>query len=365
MTIGYHSPMPPARTGVADYSAALVRALREAGAVVEVNPAHACEREVYHIGNNPAHAAMYARALQRPGVVVLHDAMLQHFFLGRGSREAYIEEFVYNYGEWTGGLAAELWRGRARSGQDALYFQYPMLRRLMESSRVVAVHNPGAAAAARAHGAARVVEIPHLLEPVPEPPGYAVEQLRASWAVPADGCVFGIFGHLRESKRVHTVLNAFQRLRARRAIRLLIAGDCVSSDLARALAARLRHPAIVRRPYLQERDFWLHAAAVDVCINLRYPSAGETSGIGIRLMGLGKPVIVTAGPEVSGFPRNTIVPVDAGLAEEEMLLCAMETLAGHRVAAQRLGQAAREFVVRRHHRQRAAEGLLSALVDYN
>lgn len=357
--------MPPARTGVADYSAALVRALREAGANVEVNPADACDREVYHIGNNPAHATIYDRALQRPGVVVLHDALLQHFLLGRLSREQYVEEFVYNYGDWTRGLAEELWRGRARSGQDALYFQYPMLRRLMERSRVVVVHNPAAAAAARAHGATRVAEIPHLLEPVPEPPGYAVEQLRVSWAVPPGGCVFGIFGHLRESKRVHTVLNAFERLSARRAIRLLIAGDCVSSDLARALAARLRHPGIVRRPYLRERDFWLHAAAVDVCINLRYPSAGETSGIGIRLMGLGKPVIVTDGPEVSSFPANTIVPVDGGLAEEEMVLCAMEALAGHPVAARRLGQAAREFVGSRHHPQRAAEGLLSALVDYN
>lgn len=357
--------MPPARTGVADYSVALVRALRDAGAKVEVNPRHRCERELYHIGNNPTHARIYDRALERPGVVVLHDALLHHFFLGRNSREDYVEEFVYNYGGWNRGLAEELWRGRARSGQDAIYFQYPMLRRLMERSRAVVVHNPAAGATARAHHAGRVFEIPHLLEPVPEPPGYAVEELRAAWEMTPDGCVFGIFGHLRESKRIHTVLNAFERLAARRDIRLLVAGDCVSSDLARALAVRLRHPGILRRPYLADREFWLHAAAVDVCINLRYPSAGETSGIGIRLMGLGKPVMVTTGPEVSRFPGNSIVKVDAGLAEEEMTLCAMQTLADAPMAARGLGQAAKNWVGIHHSPHRAAELLLSALVDYN
>ena len=65
MTLGYHSPMPPARTGVADYSAALVRALRDAAVDVAVNPTHPCDREIYHIGNNPAHAPLYARALDQ------------------------------------------------------------------------------------------------------------------------------------------------------------------------------------------------------------------------------------------------------------------------------------------------------------
>ncbi|MBL8291258.1 MAG: hypothetical protein JNN08_05455 [Bryobacterales bacterium] len=357
--------MPPARTGVADYSAALVRALRDAGVNVAVNPTRPCDREVYHIGNNPTHAAIYARALDRPGVVVLHDALLHHFFLGRGSEQHYVEEFVYNYGAWTRGLAHELWRGRARSGHDPLYFDYPMLRRLMERSRVVVVHNPAAAATAKAHHAARIVEIPHILEPIPEPPGYAVDCLRAQWALPPAACVFGIFGHLRESKRVHTVLNAFERLAAQDSVRLLVAGDCVSSDLARALDARLRHPHVLRKPYLSESGFWLHAAAVDVCINLRYPSAGETSGIGIRLMGLGKPIIVTAGPEVSRFPTNTVIPIDAGLAEEEMLLCAMHTLATSPIAARRLGHAARNFMTTHHSPQLAVQGLLSALVDYN
>ncbi len=76
---------------------------------------------------------------------------------------------------------------------------------------------------------------------------------------------------------------------------------------------------IVRIGYLDERDFWLCASAVDACINLRYPMAGETSMIAIRLMGLGKTVLVSAGDETSRFPEAACVRVDPGQAEEEML----------------------------------------------
>ena len=56
-------------------------------------------------------------------------------------------------------------------------------------------------------------------------------------------------------------------------------------------------------------------AAVDCCLNLRYPGAGETSGVAIRLMGLGKPVIVTDNVENSAFPYGAVLRVSAGVAE--------------------------------------------------
>jgi len=80
VTVGFDAPLPPARTGVADYAAALLSALRRRG-TVEVNPRRA-DVWLYHLGNNQLHRDIYRRALARPGIVVLHDAVLQHFFLG-------------------------------------------------------------------------------------------------------------------------------------------------------------------------------------------------------------------------------------------------------------------------------------------
>ena len=101
MTVGFYSPLPPARTGVADYAAALLAELRRHGRV-EVAPRR-CGVALYHLGNNALHAAIYRRALERPGVVVLHDAVLHHFLLGQLDASAYIEEFVFEHRK------SELW----------------------------------------------------------------------------------------------------------------------------------------------------------------------------------------------------------------------------------------------------------------
>ena len=80
MTVGFEAPFPLARTGVADYAASLAAALGR-HVTVEVN-ARRADVWLYHLGNNQFHREIYPRALARPGVVVLHDAVLQHFFLG-------------------------------------------------------------------------------------------------------------------------------------------------------------------------------------------------------------------------------------------------------------------------------------------
>lgn len=311
MKVAYYAPLPPARTGVADYAAALLQALRRHGAV-DVHPrgAHSGDVALYHLGNNQLHREIYRRALAHPGVVVLHDAVLHHFLLGTLDRQAYIDEFVFNYGEWCRVLAEDLWRVRPNSGFDRRYFRYPMLKRVAEGARAVVVHNPAAARMVRAHApGAAVIEIPHLFARPDLPSAWEDIRMRQSLGIPGHGFLFGVFGYLRESKRLFPVLRAFERLRqVRPDVHLLIAGPFVSSDLERAAAPLLSTPGIVRLPYLAERDFWRAALTVDACINLRYPAAGETSGIAIRLMGLENPCFL---PRARRTPATRPPPVCA------------------------------------------------------
>jgi hypothetical protein len=335
VTVGFYSPLPPAHTGVADYAAALLAGLRTLGDV-EVAPAR-CDVALYHIGNNRLHADIYARALEQPGVVVLHDAVLHHFLLGHLDERRYVEEFAYNYGEWSRGLAQDLWRGRAASGADHRYFEFPMLRRIAERSRAVVVHNPAAGRIVLEHApAARVEEIPHLFAPPPLPSDGEAVRFRERLGVGLDRFLFGVFGYLRESKRLMTVLEAFAEVSGRTS--LLVAGEFVSSDLARAAEPILSAPGIVRLPHLSERDFWLAASAVDACINLRYPAAGETSGIAIRLMGIGKPVLLTESEESSRFPEDACLRIAPGAAERESLRHHMVLLTSMPEAARAIGR---------------------------
>jgi glycosyltransferase involved in cell wall biosynthesis len=362
--VGYYAPLPPLRTGVADYAAALLTALRRHG---RVDP-HARDADIalYQLGNNQLHREIYRRALAEPGVVVLHDAVLHHFFLGALDRDAYIEEFVYNYGEWHRALADELWRGRASSGFDRRYFNYPMLKRIADRSRAVVVHNPAAARMVREHSpGAAVIEVPHLFAPPELPAGWETIRMRQSLGVPTNGFLFGVFGYLRESKRLFVVLRAFARLRqARQDAWLLVAGPFVSSDLARAAAPLLRAPGIVRLPYVEERDFWRAALAVDAGINLRYPAAGETSGIAIRLMGVGKPVLLTDGQENFRYPAGACVRIQAGLAEEDSLFRYMFLLTSVRECAGEIGLRASGHIVEHHQAIRIAKQYWDTLCAY-
>ena len=359
MTLGFFSPLPPSHTGVADYSAALLGALRETG-LVELRDG---DINLYHLGNNQLHGEIYRRALDRPGVIVLHDAVLHHFLLGTLPEAEYVTEFTYNYGVWCEDLARALWQGRARSAADPQYFRYPMLMRVVERSRAVVVHNPGAARLVRDHVAdALIHEIPHLFEQPQLPAASEIAEFRNSLGIGPRTFLFGVFGHLRESKRLAAVLRAFAQARSAGAdVALLVAGDFASSDLKRAVAPQLTGEGIHCLGYAPEREFWLHAAAVDACINLRYPAAGETSGISIRLMGIAKPVVMTGSLETSRFPDAACLRVDSGAGEEEMLAEFMLWLAKFPADARAIGQRAGAHIREFHDPARVAEQYWQAI----
>jgi glycosyltransferase involved in cell wall biosynthesis len=322
MNLAYFAPLPPAPSGVADYAQTLLTAL-QARIPISVNAANrSTSTRLYHIGNNPLHWEHYQRALREPGVILLHDAVLHHLLLGQLSRDAYVEEFAFNYGEWYRDTAARYWNRRAQSVSDPAFFARPMLRRLAEASLAVLVHNPAAAQLVRAHHpSARVEVIPHFFEAPRDHSYLEIDEYRERvLGVPRTEVLFAVLGHLRETKRLDTILRVYETLRRQGlAIRLLIQGEFVGPDLERSLGPLLEQPGILRRGFLNAEEWWLMARSLDGAINLRWPSAGESSGIATRLLGIAKPVLVTRGPETSALPEVSVVKIDPGLAEREQL----------------------------------------------
>ena len=352
MKVGFFSPMPPAPTGVADYSSALLPLLRRQG-TVELAP-DTCDVALYHIGNNTLHREIYRRALTHPGVVVLHDAVLHHLMLGMFDADEYLNEFVYNYGEAFLEQGCELWDQRARSGADVRYFARPMLKRIATASRAVIVHNPAAAALVREHAPhARVFEIPHLFQRPALPRPEETLRFRESLGLAPATLLIGTFGHQRETKRLSVVLRAFQR--ADVDARLLVSGEFVSGTFENAIAPLLAHPGVIRTGYLPEPELWRYAAATGLCINLRYPSAAETSGIAIRMMGIGKPVIFTASEALTRIPGNACLRLEVGPEEEKALAGYIAWLVENREAGLEIGRRAAAHIARHHALEKIAQ----------
>jgi len=361
MRVGFFSPLPPAATGVADYSAALLPLLRSCGDV-DIAP-QKCDVALYHVGNNTLHRDIYQRALTHPGVVVLHDAVLQHLLLGMLSSHEYIEEFVYNYGEPARELGRQLWEQRARSGADARYFAYPMLKRIATASRAVIVHNPAAAKLAQEHAPhAEIFEIPHLFERPALPSPEETLRFRESLGLTPATLLIGTFGHQRAPKRLSVVLRAFQRAGANAS--LLVSGEFVSGSFENAITPLLDHPGIIRTGYLPETELWRYASATDLCVNLRHPSAAETSGIAIRMMGIGKPVVFTDSAALDRIPANACLRIEVGPDEEEMLAGYIAWLAQNREAGREIGRRAAAHIAQYHAPENVAREYWAVLSQF-
>src|ERR1022692_5324154 len=154
------TPLPPSPSGVADFAVDLLRGMRKRTEVkVFVEDLRSrlalpgwpiyhfsknkCEQNLYQLGNNKLHRFVYDQALRRPGVIVLHDALLQHMLLGE-SWDVWEREFIFTYGERGREIAANLREGSPSAHEG--FFRYPLVKRVVEASRRVIVTNDGAKA---------------------------------------------------------------------------------------------------------------------------------------------------------------------------------------------------------------------------
>jgi hypothetical protein len=139
-------------------------------------------------------------------------------------------------------------------------------------------------------------------------------------------------------------------------------GAIASRDLRRACEPFLALPNIVRLAgFLKPRDYWVAANAVDACVNLRYPAAGETSGVSVGMMGCGIPVIMSDSEENSRYPSGTCVKIAPGLAEEAEMESVLAWAAEKRSMLREIGLAGQEYVRAVHDGAKIAGTLARAL----
>jgi glycosyltransferase involved in cell wall biosynthesis len=386
--IAYWSPLPPLRSGIADYSAELLPALarhlevelivpdgwRRSAAVPAGLAAHSerafpglvaagrFDAVLYQLGNNHEyHASIYHALLEHPGVVVLHEVVLHHLVkdltLTVGNPAAYLREMRYAYG-LTGEAVA---RRSVATGIPLDPWNYPLFERVVDRSLGLLVHNDFSRRRVLAsRPLARISVVPsHLsLGELPLPEAAA----RAALGLAPDDFVVASFGFVTPNKRPQEVLRAFARLRRRvpRAVLLMVGEVSPHFDFAAVAVPELMHGVTVTGR-LDLGRFLLHMAAADVAVNLRHPTAGETSATFIRLLGLGKPVIVSRVGAFTEVPEGCCAHVDVDESEQEMLAAILERLEADAELRRAMGENARRWVTARHSVEGSARGYAELL----
>ena len=151
------------------------------------------------------------------------------------------------------------------------------------------------------------------------------------------------FGEIHPYKRVLPALAAFAQYHTRNANSLLILIGRTSPLFDVTDAARqLRVPEAVRIVgYAPRADYEAYIAAADVCLNLRYPTAGETSASLLRLLGAGKVTFVTRAGTSAELPDEVCVKIEPDAYEESLLFAYLSYFAQHRERTRGTGSNAR------------------------
>lgn len=367
MKVAYFSPLPPSRSGIADYSALLLSALEQLVEIEVVRPGRTrpvadADIALYHVGNDPdAHAWIVDALRRRPGVVVLHDFVIHHLVagmtIGRKDGHAYLTAMEREAGVAGRMLGWGVLEGRVPPLWEVRPEEFPLAGEVLDRATGVIVHSRYAETRAREHGYdGPLWRIAHPAWPTP-----AIEPLQVDGA-PLVGC----FGHLNENKRIPQLLRAFAEFRRTHpgARLLLVGAEAPGFDLiGRLERLGLDTEGVIREPYVEEARLWSLLTACDACVLLRAPTMGETSGSAIRTLSLGKPLVVSDLGWFAELPDEVALKVPVGGDEEIAgIVAALEQLSDPATAA-RMGAAARAYVEREHALPKVAEQYAAALEE--
>ena len=370
--LGFFAPLPPAPTGVATYSAAVLEGLRRIGFFdrrrmdVVWPPEQKHEGlvpwyrlGVYSLGNNVVyHRDLYRFACQAPGLIVLHDLALDDFV--RGMRVA---------GDPLGFVAereAERLAPRLRS-DDVLRnepLRMPWAAHVLRRSRGVIVHSEFGRRYIEELGARTpVFVVPHpVVESEADMEGSRriAPSLRGPLEARGARTVVVAPGDLNEAKQLGALLAAIRMLPED--VHVVLVGRRIEGyDVDREVEASGLGSRVTLAPDVSDDTFrgWLCAA--DIAVDLRFPHRGEVSGSLARAMQAGLPTVVSATGTYLDVPDDLVQRVAPGPTDSDELAATLRRLVDAPELRSRMGAAARAFVEQLRASDATAHGYAAAI----
>ena len=346
--LAYVSPLPPERSGIADYSAELLPVLgryyeievivvqqEDAALGISNCPSRSVEwfrtnsesydRVLYHFGNSSYHEHMFALLEQIPGVVVLHDFFLSNIV-------AHMECHGIHLGMWvkslyTGhGYSAVQHRFSAEDTADVVW-KYPCNREVLQNSQGVIVHSEYSRQLAKQwYGEDAGDDWQHI--PLLRTPAQTSNELthsaRQALGFRPGQFVVCSFGMLGPTKLNHRLLNAWLKSPLAHDARcvLVFVGENVGGEygaaLYKAVASNACKDRIMITGWVEATQFTNYLHAADVGVQLRTLSRGETSAAVLDCMNHGLATIINANGSMADLPEDGVWKLRDDFSDEEL-----------------------------------------------
>jgi glycosyltransferase involved in cell wall biosynthesis len=388
--LAFVSPLPPGRTGIADYSAELLPSLAAHYQIelIAAQPkvdhpwinrhvkvrdvawlrAHAGEidRVLYHVGNSPFHAHMLPLLEEIPGTVVLHD-----FYLGdlMSWLEAHLEQDAWRRELYEAHGYAVL--TKSYSDAASAKFDYPANWHVLQHAQGIIVHSFYSRSLAQQwygpHVAANCEVIPLLRAPAAELDKLAA---RSNLGIDASDFVVCSFGFLVQTKLNHRLLNAWLDSELSRDTRchLFFVGENDGGDYGASLLKTIRDCGLSKRIHItgfaSPEVFRQYLAAADLAVQLRTLSRGETSAAALDCMNHGLPLIVNANGSMAELDPQAVWMLPDEFSDAE-LIEALQSLWRDPERRRALGERARQIILERHAPDECARRYAEAIEHFH
>jgi glycosyltransferase involved in cell wall biosynthesis len=379
VNIAWFSPLPPARTGIADYSRRLIRLLADQVNLDCFHDQESVDREalpssvgifpyvrfphlsggnrydlvVYQCGNSAHHEFVFFCLRHFPGVIDLHDPNVHHAIAHVYSRDengsGYRRILDQAYGNRAGLLGRLADFGLFHESQA---FQLPLAPTSPADGSALIVHsNHAVERMRRSLPRMPIAMIPPPIEVGPESDPDQLRQIKTNLGLKPDSILVGAFGEVLRKKGSREILGAFRALASEfPSATLAFVGPLPERESLSGVTPNDRDNPRIRFTGRVDWESWRSfLRATDIGINLRFPSVGETSQTLLELMAEGKPVLVTDIDAAKELPPDAVIKVSPGATTlESQLTSRLRELLSGESTRRDTGQRARRFILDRH-----------------
>jgi len=386
------TPLPPTKSGIADYAVELGRALERQWDITFViaddaeDPVGVDYAPVmrladwksagtddvprfYQLGNNIHHAYIYRELISHPGVTLMHDFSMHHLLvemtLAKSDTQSYVTLMSAEYGE----AGEHLSRSRCEHyiHHRMVEFLFPLNQQVIINSKGVVLHSYSSLNELHYRFPDKMaIRVPF---PYEEPePGLLMggrDKARELLGIDSNKLIYASFGFVTPPKQIELTLKAFARCKDEIPdFEYILVGEVSPAVPVDKLIEELGLQGRVRvTGFVDFATFHHYIEACDISVALRYPSAGETSAALMRAMGMGRANIVFDYASYADYPDETVYKLPLDTYDPSSLVDAISKLGkdvGYRHA---LGNNAAEYLRTEHDIDNVASMMTAFITD--
>lgn len=348
------TPLPPCRSGIADYNARflpylarhfdidlyvdnykvvdemLTSSFRIFNAQDFEAVASQYDAILYEFGNSEFHAHMLPLLDRHPGIVGLHDAYISGLFGYRdfnlGMQGSYANEMLFAHGPAARRFFAPVQKHPNAIGQALV--KLPCTKHLLDQAIGLISHSPFNLDVARSFYP-EGWQAPYRIIPqmVPTPQEWSEDQRVAACSelgFKPDDFIIATFGHIAWTKWGDRLLDSFLKsaLCNNNNIHLVFVGELAKDDfgirLQDAIRKSGRKDLIHVTGFLSEKDYERYLRIAAVAVQLRTNSRGGTPKGVLDCLAHGVPVIVNNDASYKDYPDDVVIKLTAEPSIDEI-----------------------------------------------